>query len=473
MDNSRSFPKRCDFITAFLVLAFLAAIPLFLLTGTLTRQRLEARAPLAEALAGHPQLAIDAFSKDTGFVASDKRSSHRQNATKTRQHKTGFPGFASLTSQVRCGGHNAPSCDQCPQGHGAGWCNGECEWRDGACTRSSKLNHIHPDYFKIIQRYAFQPVVNQNHEHVNVIMVRAPFRENDDEDLYHFYKDEILFLGISSFESFPLKSCNPYSARYESDYYLSMFPGFLHMMRHPEHHFPPEVKTILMSQSDFMLDEPMRYGQSHANAEKVYDFVYSGGDQDVESDCVGWASWNKNFSFVRHALEIMCSPEFNVTGVLVANKNKANTKACTIPESCHGKIVQTTFLDQNKFFDYLSKSRWVFLPQICDASPRVSTQALSMNRPLLMNKNILGGWKYLVPGQTGEFFNGATDFKDSLRRILENTRGETSPYQPLDFVKQNFGNAKSGPRLLEFVLKHWGDRVDLPEGTTALFPTGA
>lgn len=279
MDNSRSFPKRCDFIKTLLVLSFLAAIPLFLLTGTLTQQPLEARAPLAEALAGHPQLASEAFSKGTGFVASDKRSSHIQNATKTQQHKTGFPGFASLTSQVRCGGHNAPSCDQCPQGHGAGWCNGECEWRDGACTRSSKLNHIHPDYFKIIQRYAFQPVVNQNHEHVNVIMVRAPFRENDDEDLYQFYKDEILFLGISSFESFPLKSCNPYSAKYESDYYLNMFPGFLHMMRHPEHHFPPEVKTILMSQSDFMLDEPMRYGQSHANVEKIYDFVYSGGDQ--------------------------------------------------------------------------------------------------------------------------------------------------------------------------------------------------
>ena len=51
----------------------------------------------------------------------------------------------------------------------------------------------------------------------------------------------------------------------------------------------------------------------------------------------------------------MCSPEYNVTGVLVANKNKAGTKACTIPEICKGKIVQTTFLDQNKFFGYLSK----------------------------------------------------------------------------------------------------------------------
>ena len=77
--------------------------------------------------------------------------------------------------------------------------------------------------------------------------------------------------------------------------------------------------------------------------------------QEVEQDCVGWASHNKNFSFVREALEVMCSPEYNVTGVLVANKNKAGTKACTIPEKCKGKIVQTTFLDQDKFFAYLSK----------------------------------------------------------------------------------------------------------------------
>jgi hypothetical protein len=77
--------------------------------------------------------------------------------------------------------------------------------------------------------------------------------------------------------------------------------------------------------------------------------------QEVEQDCMGWASHNKNFSFVRQALEVMCSPENNVTGVLVANKNKAGTVACTIPKSCQGKIVQTTFLDQGKFFEYLSK----------------------------------------------------------------------------------------------------------------------
>ena len=27
-----------------------------------------------------------------------------------------------------CGGHRAASCELCPQGHGASWCNGECSW---------------------------------------------------------------------------------------------------------------------------------------------------------------------------------------------------------------------------------------------------------------------------------------------------------------------------------------------------------
>lgn len=392
-------------------------------------------------------------------------------------NKTSFPGFSNIPTTVRCGGHSASTCADCPQGNGRAWCNGECEWdyTYNNCGRSSKLSHIHPDYFRIIDRYAFQPVITNNGDYVNVIMVRSPFRGKDDEELYHYYKDEILFLGISSFESFPLTSPNPYSSKYESSYYLNMFPGFLHMMHHPAQYFPRKVKTILMSQSDFYLEEPYRFGQQQhtAKEEILYDFVYSGGDQDVENDCVGWASYNKNFSFVREALEVMCSEEYNVTGVLVANKNKANTKACTIPSSCDGKIVQTTFLDQRQFFTYLSQSRWAFLPQICDASPRVSTQALSMNKPLLMNRNIMGGWKYLLPGVTGEEFHDINDFKAKLRTILDNTRGKESPYKPLEFVRENYGNDIAGIRLLEFVKSHWGDRVDLPEGTKFLIPAGA
>ena len=36
---------------------------------------------------------------------------------------------------VACGGHTASSCSACPQGNGATWCNGDCQWSkaDGKC----------------------------------------------------------------------------------------------------------------------------------------------------------------------------------------------------------------------------------------------------------------------------------------------------------------------------------------------------
>jgi len=36
-------------------------------------------------------------------------------------------------SQVTCGGHHAPTCAQCPQGNGAGWCHADCSWLLGRC----------------------------------------------------------------------------------------------------------------------------------------------------------------------------------------------------------------------------------------------------------------------------------------------------------------------------------------------------
>jgi len=46
-----------------------------------------------------------------------------------------FVVFASLLlcsrncrASVLCGGHYADTCAECPQGNGAGWCNGECSW---------------------------------------------------------------------------------------------------------------------------------------------------------------------------------------------------------------------------------------------------------------------------------------------------------------------------------------------------------
>lgn len=279
--------------------------------------------------------------------------------------------------------------------------------------------------------------------------------------MFHKYKDKILFLGISSFEDYPLDAMNPFSGRLNEQEYLSIFPGFLHMMHEPEKHFPPQVKTILMSQSDFSLPKvPFR----DYSVKKKYDFCLSGSDQDVHNDCVGWSSYAKNWSFVKEALEVMCG-EFHLTGVLVATKNKQGTKACTIPKSCDGLITQTTYLDQQGFFDYMKVSKFQFLPQVHDASPRVSTQALAHDVPFLMNKNIKGGWKYMDE-KTGEFFHDMSNFRESLAKILKGA-DEPYHYEPRKWITEHHGSEREGKRLYKFVKENFPD-VKLPKGTNSL-----
>merc|ERR1719464_2317580 len=37
-------------------------------------------------------------------------------------------------TDVLCGGHRAPTCADCPQGHGQSWCNADCVWYDNQLT---------------------------------------------------------------------------------------------------------------------------------------------------------------------------------------------------------------------------------------------------------------------------------------------------------------------------------------------------
>lgn len=328
------------------------------------------------------------------------------------------------------------------------------EWQEVDEKGNILSAKVHPEYNNLLREYPFQQVTNQFGNQVNIMLVRSQMDAHQTQ-LYQKYKDEILFLGISSMNDYPLN---------ERVNYVGMFPGFLHMMREPEKHFPKHVKTILMSQSDFQLPD---FPERDYSVPRKYDFTYSASDCDVESDGQGWCGWSKNWSFVKEALKVMCG-EFQMTGVLVATKNKANTRAYTIPSSCKGKMIQTTYLaNQWDYFTYLKQSRFAFLPQIHDASPRVSTQALAMDVPVLMNWYIQGGWKY-VNDQTGEFFHDMSDFRESLRKILRNA-DIPKRYEPRKWVLQNYGNEHSGKRLFDFVTEHFSHRIRLPKGTKKLF----
>jgi len=47
--------------------------------------------------------------------------------------------------EVNCGNHQAPSCNECTQGNGESWCNGECLWSNSTCVSKVQLKRCTED----------------------------------------------------------------------------------------------------------------------------------------------------------------------------------------------------------------------------------------------------------------------------------------------------------------------------------------
>lgn len=52
---------------------------------------------------------------------------------------------------------------------------------------------------------------------------------------------------------------------------------------------------------------------------------------------------------------------------------------------------------------------------------QVLAEAMCLDVPILVNRNIVGGWKY-VADETGEEFSTATEFVEALRRLRDPVR---------------------------------------------------
>jgi len=61
----------------------------------------------------------------------------------------------------------------------------------------------------------------------------------------------------------------------------------------------------------------------------------------------------------------------------------------------YDNIIIEKFLEFKPFLEILGKTDILLIPSISDASPRILTQALAMNTAVIVNKDIVGGWKYI------------------------------------------------------------------------------
>ena len=297
-----------------------------------------------------------------------------------------------------------------------------------------------------IVKFPFKNLFDENKKPLNIILISAPFREAQHEELYEQYKKQGLsFCGISSYLEFPGHIDNPYEDRFHEERnhdYTKMVSTWLHCFREekiPQNLRDSKMPLLLMTEADlkFVDNEPL------PPMEKEYDFIYCCLEDNEKCD-PGWQSYIRNWDLAKKCLEVMCS-RFHLKGILVGRKN------CEFTDKCNGIVKVTPFLDYHEFQAEMKKCRFLFVPNISDASPRVITEAICYNMPVLVNYNIVGGWHNVISGVTGEFFTNEKDIIPQLEKITTNYNF----YQPRSWFQSNRGSKHSAKILANFLKQNY------------------
>jgi hypothetical protein len=305
-------------------------------------------------------------------------------------------------------------------------------------------NNNKKNYYKISKdnipnvKWPFINLVDENDKNINMLCIRGPLENEKDIDLFEqCINKKIKLIGCSSYLSFPGKCLNPYGdvdILYKGKPYYDYVEGWVHCFKNPDKYIKKNIPKLLLSESDFADNIKLKPD----NTDKIYDFiVYCPKDETCES---GWNYHNKNWKLCKKTIEILVN-DFDQKGILIGRKD------CKINLKNEKNLTQTGFLNYWDFTNKINQSKYTIIPSFEDASPRTLTESLLLNVPIFVNKDIIGGWKY-VNDNTGRFYHETTidkDFKSFLKNI--------DKYKPRKYFFDNYGIEKSGKKFKNFLKK--------------------
>jgi hypothetical protein len=145
----------------------------------------------------------------------------------------------------------------------------------------------------------------------------------------------------------------------------------------------------------------------------------------------------------------MCS-EFGLRGLIVGREN------CGLEKEEYGKYLEVIgWLDWGELQRKMRESKFLFVPNVYDASPRVVAECLTKNLQVLMNRNIICGFKY-INYQTGELFNDDNDVRQALTNLLATPVNVSSK----KWWSENYSQEKSQKKLRDFLAESFPDTLD-------------
>jgi hypothetical protein len=289
-------------------------------------------------------------------------------------------------------------------------------------------------------------------ELLNIAGITKPYSGDNHLKLFEEHSKDFIFVGVCSYLEFPNMVSNPYDNfrnTFEKYKYKEVCRAWLHCFRDPDTYFQPHIPRLLISESDFT---DCNNNKPIPGLKKEFDFLYICLKQNPKKDtCDDWATYNKNWTLGKKCLEVLCG-KLKLKGLLIGRKN------CPLSNKCNGLMTTTDMLSNKELREMYCKSKFIFLPNEKDASPRVLTEAFCHNIPAVVNTKILGGWKY-INDRNGVFFNDEKDLESSVLTLMNNLNN----YTPRDYFINNYGTINSGKRLKDFLYKNFGNEININE----------
>lgn len=239
------------------------------------------------------------------------------------------------------------------------------------------------------------------------------------ERLAALRRDGERFVGMTSYMRFPSATGD-----HPLDYAM-LCEAWCHCFRAPDAHLPAGQPRALLSLSDFC--DPQRIARERIAApEEHFDVVYVGTDE-------AWKREAKNWPLAARCIPRM-TREFGWRALVVG------TPSAEFPPT--PGVCFVAQLPWRELLGRIAGARLLFVPNGEDASPRVIAEALCLDVPIVVNRRILGGWKY-VNAFTGAFFDTEDDLLPAVSAL--------APLGPLAWFRANHGPYLAGQRLLALI----------------------
>lgn len=294
--------------------------------------------------------------------------------------------------------------------------------------------------------HPYRYLKDENNNILPIVCITAFLRSDKDKDHYYkFIKAGIPVIGVTAYKTFPEKITDISEDKYhltDNFNYLENINIWLTCMKNLDlYNFNDTHKIIDISESDFydIEDDKMK-------KEKKYDFIYICNKDNDSCPLNGWNAINRNYNLALKCFPIMIN-EYKLKGLCVGRIG------CNLSE--YGNNLEITdFLPWHELQNKMRESKFLFLPNIYDASPRVVAECLIKDVPILMNNNIICGFKYINP-LTGEFFIDEHNIKNSLDKLIY--RINKNLIKPKEWWFNNYGIERSSIKLRNFLYQFYPD----------------